>query len=193
MFIDYVALMLVNMTAGLVILAGYILWGLDRDGPRPWAIGFAIPGFIAMVTGLHMSFTWPLPGPYNITHGELSVLFGTIYLALAVAVGLRWNLMPVAAYAFFAGLASVVVGIGVYHHKLTLAPAFSAAGYILTGLAGVFSAPVLVFKNVKAIQWLAALVLLAAAGIWGLTGYGAYWDHLNSMKAWKPATMIQTR
>ena len=25
-----------------------------------WAIGFAIPGFILTITGLHMSLTWPL-------------------------------------------------------------------------------------------------------------------------------------
>lgn len=25
-----------------------------------WAIGFGIPGFILTLTGLHMTFTWPL-------------------------------------------------------------------------------------------------------------------------------------
>lgn len=189
MFIDYVTLMLINMVAGLVLLALYVLRGLDAADGRRWSAGFGAVGLVAFLTGLGVIFTWPLPGVYNITHGELSVFFGIIFLAAALALARGWELMPVAIYAFFAGLASVVIGARVIHLGLTNAPVLSGVGYILTGLAGVFSAPVLMYRKNRLLRLAGVAVLLAAAAIWALTGYGAYWGHLKGMADWTPATM----
>ena len=86
MFIDFVTLLLVNMSAGLFILALFILRGMTAGDQRPWAAGFAASGVIALVGGLVMAFTWPLPGSYNAAFGELSALFGMTYLAAAACM-----------------------------------------------------------------------------------------------------------
>lgn len=95
MFIDYLSLMLLNMAAGLVILAGYLYRGMESKYQKKWVPGFAITGFIALTNGYHMTWTWPLPGSYNSAFGEMSILFGVLFLgaALALAIWLRTGLM----------------------------------------------------------------------------------------------------
>jgi hypothetical protein len=45
--------------------------------------------------------------------------------------------------------------------------------------------------HVKPLRIAAALVALAAAGIWALVGYGAYWGHLESFGDYQPPAMRQ--
>jgi uncharacterized membrane protein len=49
-------------------------------------------GFVALATGLHMIWNWPLPGSYNIAIGDLSVLFGIVFLGTALALAMSWRL-----------------------------------------------------------------------------------------------------
>ena len=53
--------MLLNMTAGFVVLAFFLLMGLQGDRKR-WVAPFAMVGLVAFLGGLQMIFTWPLPG-----------------------------------------------------------------------------------------------------------------------------------
>jgi len=122
MFVDFLALLLVNMVAGFVLLAVYVFKGLDDQEQRHWAPGLAICGGIALVFGAYITACWPLPGSYNVAYGEMSVLFGAIFLATAVAMLAGWQLTSVAGYAFFAGLAAVVVGVRILNLGLTQAP-----------------------------------------------------------------------
>jgi hypothetical protein len=57
MFIDYITLMLINMVAGLFILAYYVYSGIDGADRTRWIPGFGMSGAIALTTGLHMIFT----------------------------------------------------------------------------------------------------------------------------------------
>jgi putative membrane protein len=41
MFIDYITLMLINLVAGLILLATYVYFGLDEPNQKRW-----IPGFV---------------------------------------------------------------------------------------------------------------------------------------------------
>jgi len=79
MFVDYLTLMLVNMAAGLAVLALFVLKYIDGDRKK-LAPGLLVSGFVALVTGLHMIFAWPIIGSYNIPFGEMSVLFGALLL-----------------------------------------------------------------------------------------------------------------
>ena len=188
-FIDYVALMLLNTMAGYAILAAYVIKGLDDSDQKRWAPGFGIVGFIALLFGSMMVTTWPLPGPYNIAYGETSVLFGAIFLATAIAIGFGWNLSIIASYAFFAGAAAIVIGVGIIKLKLTLEPTMSGVGFILSGLGGVFAAPALAFfRNNKPIRWLGGLMLVAAALIWASIVYPEYFGHLQAFQKWMPST-----
>jgi len=186
MFIDYVTLLLINMVGALIVLAAFVYKGLDEVDQRHWAPAFALPGLIALVNGLNMSWNWPLPGSYNVAYGDLSVLFGTIYLAAGWSLVMNRSLMPVAIYAFFVGLASFVVGERVFTLNMTTSPPFSAAGFFLTGILGICAAPALYLRSNRFVRIAGVLVILAATFVWALNGYGGYWMHLQTFSKWTP-------
>jgi len=195
MFIDYLTLLLVNMAAGLVILAGFFLRGLSSPNPRPWAAPLAMVGAVAFLVGLHMTLTWPITGDLrfaNVAFGETSVMLGVLLLGAALVVAKGWDLLPLSIYAVVAGVAAIVLGVTIYLLKLTQSPALATAGFVLSGLAGVAAPVVLLLRKQAKVRALMALVLLAAAGIWAFIGYGAYYMHVEGytkgLRAPKPAT-----
>jgi putative membrane protein len=185
MFIDYVALMLVNLSATLILLAVVVLKFLDSDGRR-MAPGFLVTGFIAAATGLHMIFTWPLPSSYNIAFGELYVMFGVLIFALGLAQVRGWDLLSLSIFAAFGGLASVVVGIRIAQRGMTNSPPLAASGFVVTGLAALLFLPLYLARNSKTLRVVLIILLVAGAGIWAFMGFGAYWKHLESFSGWKP-------
>jgi putative membrane protein len=185
MFIDYVALMLVNLSASLVLLALFVLKFLNSDGKR-LAPGFLVTGFIAAATGLHMIFTWPLPSSYNIAFGELYVMFGVVIFVVGLALARGWDLLPLSIFAVFAGLASVVVGVRIAQRGMTNSPPLATLGFVLTGLAAILSLPLYLVKNSRILKAVVIVLLVAAAAIWAFIGFGAYWKHLESFAGWKP-------
>lgn len=190
MFIDYITLMLINMVAGLVLLAGFVYQGVGHSHAKQWIPGFGIAGAIALVTGLHMTFTWPIGGSYNIAFGETSVMFGMLFIGASVCLAAGWDLFSLGIYAFFAGLAAIIIGARIMNLGLTRLPLMSGLGFILTGLGGVASAPTLLyFKTNRTWRILGAVVLLSAAFIWALTGYLAFWNHLEGFQKWVPETL----
>ncbi|MBD2102999.1 DUF981 family protein [Leptolyngbya sp. FACHB-261] len=189
MFVNYITLMLVNLVAGLSLLALYVYQGLDSPDQKRWVPGFGISGAIALVTGLHMIWTWPVTGSYNIAYGETSVMFGMLFIGASIALANGWDLFTVAVYAFFAGLVSILVGLRIINLGLTQRPLVAGIGFILTGLAGVCSAPALYLKNNRALRLTGVAVLVIAALIWAFTGALAYWGHLANYSEWKPVPM----
>ncbi len=191
-FIDYVALLLVNMTAGFVVLAFFLLYGLNGERKR-WATPFAMVGLVAFLCGLHMIFRWPLPGAYNSAFGETSVLLGVIYLGIALSLAKEWDLAPLVFYGVIASLVAVILGIRIMDLKMTAQPQMSGIGFILSGLGGILAALAFFMPTSKAFRSMGALALILAAAIWALTGFGAYWMHMGSdnFKNWKPATMTR--
>lgn len=190
MFVDYITLMLINMVAGLVLLADFVYRGLEGANPKRWIPGFGLVGAIALATGLHMIWTWPVPGSFNISFGETSVLFGALYVAASVALAMNWDLLTLTIYAFFAGLTAILVGVRIINLEQTRQPLVAGLGFILTGLGGVLAAPTLVYlKTNKGWRTLGAAVLLLAALIWAIIGYMAYWGHMASFSEWQPPVM----
>ena len=188
MFIDYLPVMIVNLVAGFVMFAVYLIFFFEKD-QKKMAPGFLMTGFVSTVTGLHLSLTWPLPGSNNIPIGELSILFGVLFLAAGIAVLRDWDLLTVSIYAFFAGLAAMVVGVRYVSLGMSKNPLLSGVGFFLPGAAAVLTLPVYFLKRSKALRIIVALVILAAAAVWALTGYGAYWSHMESFGKWQPAPM----
>ena len=189
MFINYITLMLINLVAGLFLLAYYVYKGPEGVVQRQWIPGFGVTGAIALVTGLHMIWTWPVIGSFNIAFGEMSVLFGILFVGASISLAQGWDLFTVAIYAFFAGLAAIVVGARIINLGLTRQPLLTGIGFILSGLGGVFAAPTLYLWNNQTLRRTGAVVLVAAALIWALTGYLAYWGHLAQYSNWKPSTL----
>lgn len=190
MFIDYLTLMLINMVAGLILLAYYVYAGLDDMHQKRWIPGFGVAGAIALTTGLHMVLTWPIRGSFNIAFGETSVLFGILFVGTSIAISQGWELITLAIYSFFAGLVAILVGVRILNLGLTNQPLVSSIGFILTGIAGVCALPTLLFfRENRTWRLIGVLVLVAAALIWAVIGYLAYWNHLEGFQKWVPSTM----
>ncbi len=190
MFIDYLTLVLINLVAGLFIVAAYLFKGMDQEDQRPWATAFLGVGLISFITGLHISFTWPLPGAYNIAFGDTTTLFGVAFLIASLALWKGWSLTPASIFAFFAGISSFIFGLRIFNLQLTQSPLVSMLGFVLAGLAGILSLPFMLWlKNNKTARTIGMLLLLVAAGIWFATYVGSAWDHMESFAKWVPITM----
>jgi len=186
MDIDYVTLMLVNQVAGLVLLACWLFFDADSPRERRWVPGLAMAGFLSLATGLHMVFTWPLPGAFNILYGEMAVFFGILLLGLVFVLVAGLDLLPVAIYAAFAGLAAVLVGIQVYQLGLTHNPPLSGTAFVWMGVIGLVAVPMLRLRGLPAFRVFGAVGLLIGAVLWGVVGYMAYWHHVAPATQWKP-------
>lgn len=188
--VNYLTLMLINMVAGLVLLATFVYQGLDNTSARRWIPGFGMTGAVALATGLHMVWNWPLQGSFNIAYGETTVLFGILFITTSLALALGWDLFTVTLYAFFAGAVAILTGLRIIDLGITQRPLIAGLGFILTGLGGVLATPTLLyFKTNRTWRLLAVAVLLAAALIWAFIGYYTYWGHLESYADWQPPTM----
>ncbi len=189
MFIDYVTLMLVSMGAGLLVLAFYLLVTVPRQDQRAWALALLPPAAVALLCGLHVCFTWPLPGAYNIAFGEPSVLLGVALLAIAWGLWRGFSLAPVAIYLLPVSLAAVVIGARIVGLGLTRSPLLSGAGFILTGGGGALFA-LNAWLRARTLRTIAGCALVGAACIWLFIGYMAYWGHLESFGQWQPYQKI---
>jgi len=190
MFIDYLTLIMINLVAGTVLLAFYLWKGMDEVDQRPYAAAFFATGLIGLVTGLQLSFTWPLPGSFNVGYGDAATLFGVVFLGTSIALWQGWSLVPVSLYSVFAGIDAIIVGFRLYSLKLGQEPLVAAIGFILAGLGGIGAFPFLMwFKGNKAMRWIAIVILLVTAGIWAVTFYSALWAHMASFAKWVPSTM----
>lgn len=189
MFVNYIPLMLINMVSGLFILASFVYLGLDSTQQKRWIPGLGMSGAIALTTGLHMIFTWPVPGSFNIAFGEMSVLFGILLIGASLSLANDWDLLTVTIYAFFAGVAALVIGLRILNLGLTRQPILSGIGFILSGLSGICAAPALYWRTNHTLRLIGTIVLVAAGLIWALTGYMAYWGHLADYSKWVPYPM----
>ena len=191
MFIDYVALMLINMVAGLFILGCYVYKGLDDKDQKRWAPAFCMSGLIALLSGFHMIWHWPLPGSYNSAYGETSVLLGVLFLTAGIAIAKGWDLTIISIYAFFSGIVPIIIGAQIIHLGLTKFPTISGIGFILSGLGGISTPLVLYFRSNRTLRLIVAIILLLAALIWAQIGYIEYWGHLADFAKYLPQSMIK--
>ncbi len=184
--VNYLAAMLVNMAAGLLLAAIFVVWGLGRPTTRHFAPALGMVGLVALALGLHMAVTWPLKGPAtwaNTAYGELSVLFGAVYLggawSLSVGRAIKW----ISLYAAFAGAASIAVGLRIWQRWRTLPPPVSTFGFVATGLGAILLAVAVFGQKIRALRFVAAVVLFAAAGLWTFTGMLAFMGHIERLAA----------
>nr|WP_293249011.1 MULTISPECIES: DUF981 family protein [unclassified Microcoleus] len=89
-------------------------------------------------------------------------------------------MVTVTIYAFFAGVAAILVGLRIITLGLTTQPILSGIGFILSGLGGVCATPALLLQTNRRVRLIGAIVVLVAAAlIWALTAGVAYWGHLD--------------
>jgi putative membrane protein len=190
MFIDFLTLVMINLVAGTALLAYYLWRGIDEKDQRGYAAAFFGVGLVSLVTGLQISFTWPLPGSYNVGYGDATTLFGVVFLVTAIALYFGSSLIPVSIYSFFAAIDALIVGVRIYSLNLTKEPLISAVGFILAGLSGLGVFPFLMwFRENRMVRWIGILLLLGTALLWAITFYGSLWGHMDAFSKWVPATM----
>ncbi len=185
MFVDYLTLMLVNLVAGLLLMAIHLVFFMERE-PKRLAPGFLLTGFLGAATGLHMALKWPLPGPHNIAFGEMSLLFGALFFFTGLALLREWDLLGLGIYAVLASLAALVVGARILNKGMTQAPLLTFLGYLFTGVGGILTLPAYLLRKSLAFRVVVAVLLLLGAAIWAFTGYGSYWAHLESFAKYFP-------
>jgi putative membrane protein len=189
MFIDFVALMLINMVVGFVLLAMFVFRFPEHEEIKRLTAGFFVVGFIALATGFYTVFTWPLPGSYNISFGGLSVMFGMLLFAIGLALSLKWDYIGLAVYALFAGIVAILVGARIINLGLTKETILAGFGFIFSGLSALMALPVYYARTSTAVKVVTIIFILIAGIIWGITGYGAYWEHLKGFEKWQPPTL----
>ena len=189
MFIDWLTLLLVNMMVALFLHALFMGFWIDKD-PKKVVPGFLLTGAIALIAGFRMVFTWPLPGPYNIIYGELSVLFGGFLFMAGLAVVFGWNLITIGIYALFGGAVAILMGIRIWVSGMTSEPFVAGLGFVVTGATAVITLPGLALPKMKWIRWLVALGALGSTIIWIIVGFPSYWAHIDAFGKWAPPTML---
>ncbi|MFW6065360.1 MAG: DUF981 family protein [Planctomycetota bacterium] len=183
---DYITLLLVNMAAGLFIFAHYVLLGMGRVNQKGYVPAFAAVGLVAFCAGLYMTLTWPISEPYswaNMAFGELSVLFGTTFLAGALTVAYSRYLLPVSLYAMFGGIAAIVLGAFIATEGLTNQPMLASTGFIFTAAAGALLPVVALCGRGVFVRVTESVVAAVAGVIWLIVGYGAFWQHMVNLTA----------
>jgi putative membrane protein len=186
MFIDYLTLMLLNMAAGLVILALFLGSWIDKD-PKKAAPGFLLVGTVALVTGFAVVLTWPLPGPANIIFGEMTVLLGGVFFTAGLSLVCGWSLTTVGIYAAFAGTAAIVLAARILSLNYTQEPIVAALGYAGAGVTAILSWPGMTVPKLKWLRWIAVIVALLTALCWAVVAFPSYWAHPEIFAKWPGA------
>ncbi|MGC8545803.1 MAG: DUF981 family protein [Athalassotoga sp.] len=190
MFIDYVTIQLIAAASGLLFAGIYTLKYRSGKSNSSWIYGFWMIGFILLVTGLDMIFTWPLPGSYNIIFGEPSVWFGALLISIGVAIKSNSDLLPLALLSSAGGLINIVISVDILIYSMTQSPIIAFGGFITSGL-GALMAP-LGLKS-KSIRWIIFILLVLSAIAFAVTGYGAYYQHASDFAHYLPPTMKGTK
>lgn len=191
MFVDYLTVMLLNLVAGLVLMACWIFMDFGRASQQRWVVGFLMTAVLALVTGLHMTLTWPLPGSFNIVFGEMGLLFGILMLGLTVALRYDLDLLPIAVYATLVGFAGIILGVELIDAGLTKQPVLSGVSFIVTGVIGLFAVPMYLVRRAPVFQVIATVGLVIAAILWAITAFNAYYGHVHSFSDWRPNTILE--
>lgn len=186
MFIDYVTLLLANMSIGMTLLGIFLIKPLNGADSRSWAPPFLVAGLIAFTFGMHMAVTYPLPGAYNLFFGETSVLLGAIFLGVGLSSAMNRPITPLAPMMAISSVVAVILGARILNMAMTSQPLMSGAGFILSGISGLLTACAVLWSKNRGLRLLAAILLFACAALWLFVAAGGYWMHAETLNGWQP-------
>lgn len=192
MFVDYLTIFMGDIVAGFALLLYFVWSGMELQKSKAFAPAFGAVGLIGVITGLHMTLTWPLPGTYNIVFGEAFTLYGFVFLAAAFALAKEWDLTPVTIFGLVAGVYALILSAAVLKYGLTKHPTETFLAYLGAGLTGVLSPVVWKLRNNKVIRVLAIILLVLTLIAWFTTMYGSLIGHTDPQGGfgkWVPLPM----
>ncbi|MEM0106672.1 MAG: DUF981 family protein [Candidatus Micrarchaeaceae archaeon] len=183
-FIDSLTIMLLSLGMSTAILAIYFLMNaLGRRDTNKLYIPMLVFGLFDAISGGIMSFTWPLPGAYNMLFGDPLLMLGLIMIAGSYMLMKEIKVGILSVAGIFLGLYLAVESAGIVNFKLESGNnLIGALGlYVLSAVAGLIS-PIAILdarRNRKAYFFMfiiLALITLVALFI----GYSGIYEHLAS-------------
>ncbi|MGC9011250.1 MAG: DUF981 family protein [Candidatus Micrarchaeia archaeon] len=183
-FVDPLTIMLVAVAASASLIAIYLI---SQALGKKIAEELAMPGFFIGVfdflSGFFMSFSWPLPGAYNILFGDPMLFLGIIMLAGSYMLYKKISLRYMPILGFLLGIYLLVETYGIATLNLEsgkyFMPAFSF--YLFSTISALLS-PIASLDPKKykyAYHFLAALLILTAL-LAMFIGCGGIYEHLAS-------------
>ncbi|MDH4247354.1 MAG: DUF981 domain-containing protein [Deltaproteobacteria bacterium] len=189
MSINYLSLVFLNLAAGLVTLAFWIYLDAGRNTERRWVPGLMMTGLLALMLGLHMVFTWPLPGSANILYGEMSTLFGVLLTGMGIVLMVGMDLLAVGVIAALSGAASLVVAVQMFRLGLAPNPLLHGIAFVWMGILGLGALPMLRLSGSYAFRLFGAVGLMIGALLWAIAAFQGFWQHSRDFQGWVPAAV----
>ncbi len=184
-FVDSLTVMLLLTGFSALTLALYVF--LAARGKKDFNVLIApafIFGIFDAVSGFVMSFTWPLPGAYNMLFGDPLLALGLLMIAGAYMLYKRMDVRILSIFAVFLGVYIAIGAASMSTFNLESGSHFlsSFGFYVVSASAALFSP--LVYANVKrkgkyAYYFLFALLILSAFAAFFI-GYTGLYSHLQS-------------
>lgn len=188
-FINLLDLWLVLLGSSLLLTIYWIYINFinpDKYGDRIYEINrglgyfYLLFGIYSFLTGLWASFTWPLPGPYNIVLSDAWPIYGVALMLLGFSNIYNLDIRGVLYGISALGLPVIFYGLAIWTYSLTRNPLFSGLMYISIGVAAVLS-PLLAFESSRKYAAYLFMLLLFIGGILAIyIGYNAAFGHIAS-------------
>lgn len=190
-FIDPLTVMLLSLGMSALLLALYYFKvGSGKKDISSLVVPAFILGLFNAVSGFLMSFTWPLPGSYNMLFGDPLLVLGLLMIAGSYMISKGMDVKVLSLLGFLLGVYLIVGMIGITQFGMESGNDWlTATGlYAFSMLAAIFS-PILYLKPKGSNRYayyfevfLLVVVMLFAL----LIGYMGLDEHLGSFSTYFP-------
>ncbi|MCL4399287.1 DUF981 domain-containing protein [Candidatus Parvarchaeota archaeon] len=156
MFVDELAFDLFVLAFGAFLLAYllsdvYLSYRKKHLEVKSRLLGLSVPigiiGVYLLIVGIVSQLSWFLPGPYNMLFYDPMVAFGLILVAFSLGIRYNLKLDYIGFLALMAGIMTIWYGISGYKLGLTKTPLEFLGLFVLYGVAGILTWPVLMMFN----------------------------------------------
>jgi putative membrane protein len=190
-FIDPLTVMLLSLGMSALLLALYYFRvGSGKKDISSLVVPAFILGLFNAVSGFLMSFTWPLPGSYNMLFGDPLLVLGLLMIAGSYMISKGMDVKALSLLGFLLGIYLLVGMIGITRFNMETGNDWlTATGlYGFSMLAAIFS-PILYLKPKGSNRYayyfevfLLVVVMLLAL----LIGYMGFYEHLGAFSTYFP-------
>lgn len=184
-FVDPLAVMLLAAGASAAIIALYFIMVVrQKKNIQSLAVPMLVLGIFDAVSGFVMSFTWPLPGAYNILFGDPILFVGLIMVSAAIMIFKNMDLKVLSVLGFLLGIYILIEAFGIISIpglETGLDQVLAVGFYICAGLSALLSPMIYMNPKTQGGKYayyllIALLVLTALAAL--VIGYGGVYGHL---------------
>ena len=190
-FIDPLTVMLLSLGMSALLLALYYFKvGSGKKDISSLVVRAFILGLFNAVSGFLMSFTWPLPGSYNMLFGDPLLVLGLLMIAGSYMISKGMDMKVLSLLGFLLGVYLIVGMIGITQFGMESGNDWlTATGlYAFSMLAAIFS-PILYLKpkgSGKYAYYFEVFLLVVVMLFALLIGYMGLDEHLGSFSTYFP-------